>query len=147
MLSSSTHLMTNFLEFDVQWGVTLTGIEPISIVVLKRFLLWCFFLHFDKDAAWFHWFTLFRTSICHAIHWLSQCKYIQIQWNIFVCCLHDEESWPLIVIFICLTWFMIDFICLGCGVWGRAWGWLIILSVHAHNGLVGFRSLPPRLNT
>ena len=43
MLSSSTHLMTNFLEFNVQWGVTLTGIEPISIVVLKRFLLWCFF--------------------------------------------------------------------------------------------------------
>ena len=43
MLSSSTHLMTNFLEFNVRWGVTLTGIEPISIVVLKRFLLWCFF--------------------------------------------------------------------------------------------------------
>ena len=43
MLSSSAHLMTNFLEFNVGWGVTLAGIEPIIIVVLKRFLLWCFF--------------------------------------------------------------------------------------------------------
>ena len=106
-----------------------------------------FFLYFNKDAAWFHWFTLFGTSICHAINCLSQCKYIQIQWNIFICCFHDEESWPLIVILICLTFFMISFIRLCCGVWGRAWGWRTILSVHAHNGLVGFRSLPPRLNT
>ena len=105
------------------------------------------FLHFYKDDVWFHLFAFFRTSICHAINCLFQCKNIQIPWNILVCCFHDEESWPLTVILICLTFFMIVFIGLLCGVWDRAWGWRIIVSIHAHNGLVGFISLPPRLNT
>ena len=76
MLSSSTHLMTNFLEFNVRWGVTLTGIEPISIVVLKRFLIWCFFSTSIKMLPDFIGLHCLGRPFAMPANCLSQCKYI-----------------------------------------------------------------------
>ena len=84
ILSSSSHLMTNFDEFRALCGETLTGKKPSSLVVSRRFLHCCFVSTSIKTRPHFIGLTLsssafaipsiafFKTNAFKPIDWQEQ---------------------------------------------------------------------------
>ena len=147
MLSSSTHLMTNFLEFNVRWGVTLTGIEPISIVVLKRFLLWCFFSTSIKMLPDFIGLHCLGCPFAMPSTAFLSVKTFRFS-GIFLSAasmMRNRGHW-LSFSFVSLGSWLISFVWV-VGFEVEHGGDLLFCRFMLIIGLKGFRSLPPRLNT